>query len=99
MTCSGLLVAQQQTMVQYNAVSAYTNFPYFDWKSEQKPVDIYDWDSLTVQDDACAHETSSLDITRNANFLLFVQKAALCRAILTFLKAVRFKAISALLFH
>lgn len=47
---------------------------------------------MTVEYDACAHETSSLDITRNADFLLFVQKAA-------FFKAMRFKVLSALLFH
>lgn len=41
-----------------------------------------------VQDDAHAHETSSLDITRKTNFHLFFQKATLCKAVITFFKAV-----------
>lgn len=43
----------------------------------------------TVQDDAHAHETSSLDTTRKTDFHLFVQKATLCKAILAFFKAIR----------
>lgn len=66
----------------YNAFLSTQTFFILIRKVKRNLVDIYDWDS---HDSTCPHVSSSLDITRNANFLLFVQKAALCKAIFNFL--------------
>lgn len=44
---------------------------------------------MTVQDDAHADETGSLDITKKTGFHLFLQKVTLRKAVLTSFKAIR----------
>lgn len=92
--CSGLSVPQQQTMMKYNQQTFLSKqtFLILIGKVNRSWWIFMTGTHMTVEYDACAHETSSLDITRNADFLLFVQKAA-------FFKAMRFKVLSALLFH
>lgn len=76
----------------HGAFSVYTNFILI------RKVNRICWifmtgSHMTVQDD------QQFTHNQKCQFPSFVQKAALCNAILTFFKAVRFKVISALLFR